>query len=182
MMKDTSVAGRYARALFIVTEKRGETPRALEDLKGLWKVCAPGTPVSRLLGTPMVLLSDKRKVLLQALEGRAVHSVTLFVDLLLRKKRLNELETIVTEFEALVERQQGIQRAAVTSAVPLIEAERERLHRELERMTGKKIRLTAGVDTRLVGGALVRIGDRVVDRSVHSLLAAIERQLMETSV
>ena len=182
MMKDTTVAARYARALLIVTEKRGETPRALEDLKGLWEVCRPGTPVGRLLATPMVLLTDKRQALTQALESRVLRSVMLFLDLLLRKKRLHELEWIVAEFEALVEHQQGIQRATVTSAVPLTDAERDALHRELETITGKKIRLASGVDPRLVGGALVRIGDRVVDRSVLSLLAAIERQLMEASV
>jgi F-type H+-transporting ATPase subunit delta len=182
MMQDTSVAGRYARALFIVTEKRGETTQALEDLKGLWNIMKPGTPVGRLLATPMVLLSDKRKVLMKALEGKVLHAVVLFIDLLLRKTRLHELQTIVTEYEALVERKEGIQRAAVTSAVPLSEAERATLHRHLERTTGKKIRLTSGLDTGLVGGALVRIGDRVVDRSVQALLAAIERQLMETSV
>ncbi len=182
MMQDTTVAARYARALFIVTEKRHETPAALGDLKALWGVARPGTPVGRLLATPMVLLSDKRRVLRQVLDGRLLPSVVLFVDLLLRKKRLHELESILSEFEALVERQQGIQRATVTSAVPLSEAERANLHRELERLTGKKIRLSAGVDERLVGGALVRIGDRVVDRSVRSLLGAIERQLMEASV
>jgi F-type H+-transporting ATPase subunit delta len=130
----------------------------------------------------MVLLTDKRKVLRQVLEGRVLPTVVLFMDLLLRKKRLHELETIVSEFESLVERQQGIQRATVTSAVPLSDAERAKLHRELERLTGKKIRLTAGLDERLIGGALVRIGDRLVDRSVRNLLSAIERQLMEATV
>ena len=81
-----------------------------------------------------------------------------------------------------MERQQGIQRAQVVSAVPLQEAERTRLHGEIERMTGKKIRLTTDVDARLLGGALVRIGDRVIDRSVKSLLEAMEQRLLETSV
>jgi len=181
-VKDSNVAGRYARALFIVTEKRGETARALEDLKSLWEVFRPDTRVGALLATPMVLLSDKRKVLKQVLEGKAVASVVLFVDLLLRKTRLQEFETIVTEFEALVEKQQGIQRAYVTSAIPLVPEELRRLHVELERTTGKKINLATEVDSRLLGGALVRIGDRVIDRSVKTLLESIEHQLMEVSV
>ena len=129
-----------------------------------------------------MLLSDKRKAVQQVLEGRALKSVALFIDLLLRKKRINELPSIVTEFEALVERKEGVQRAQVVSAVPLTEAERAKLHAEIERMTGKKIRLTAEVDARLLGGALVRIGDRVIDRSVRTLLDAVEHRLLETSV
>jgi F-type H+-transporting ATPase subunit delta len=156
--------------------------RALEDLKGMWHVLEPGSRVGRLLATPQVLLADKRRVLLQALEGRVCHAVALFIDLLLRKKRLRELEVIVHEFEAIVERQQGIQRAQVVSAVPLSSQELARLHTELERRTKSKINLTAEVDDRLVAGALVRIGDRVIDRSVRTLLEQIERQLAEVSV
>lgn len=181
-MKDTTVAARYARALFIVTEKRGETMRALEDMKSFGKMIQPETHVGKLLATPMVLLSDKRKVLIEVMKDKAVNSVVLFTDLLLRKKRLAEFETIVVEFEALVEKQQGIRRAVVTSAVPLTADEVRRLHVELERTTGANINLTAEVDPVLVGGALVRIGDRVIDRSVKSLLEAIEQQLLEVSV
>jgi len=182
MSQDLGVADRYARALYIVTEKRGETALALADLRGAYEAIKPGTAAARLLATPLVLLSDKRKVVQQVLDGRALKSVALFIDLLLRKKRVNELPSIVSEFEALVERKEGVQRAQVVSAVPLTEAERARLHAEIERMTGKKIRLTAEVDTRLLGGALVRIGDRVIDRSVRTLLEAVEHRLLETSV
>ena len=181
-MKDTTVAARYARALFIVTEKRRETAQALPDLQGVWAVLKPGMPAGRLIESPLVLLSDKRKTVQQVLEGRALRAVALFVDLLLRKKRLAELPTIVEEFEALVERKQGIQRAQVVSAVPLTDDERRRVHAEIEKLTGKQIRLTADVDGRLMGGALIRIGDRVIDRSVKSLLEAMEQRLLETSV
>ena len=181
-MSGTTVAARYARALFIVTERRGETPQALEDLKGMGEMIRPGARVGALLTTPQVLLADKRKALLKVMEGRGLRAVTLFVDLLLRKKRLGEFPTIVTEFEALVERQQGIRRAPVVSAVALTAAERQRLHAELERTTGSHIRLGAEVDPRLLGGALVRIGDRVIDRSVRTLLDAIERQLQGVAV
>jgi len=181
-VKDVSVAGRYARALFIVTEKRGETARALDDIKALREVLAPGTLVSRMLESPQTLLSNKRKAIQSVLEPRALKVVALFIDLLLRKRRLREFDTIVTEFEALVERQQGIQRAHVVSAVPLTAGETERLHVELEATTQAKIRLTSEVDPELLGGAFVRIGDRVIDRSVKTLLESIEHQLSEVSV
>lgn len=181
-MKDTSVAGRYARGLFIVTEKRGETVRALEDLRGLSPVLEPGSRVASFLASPLMRPADQRAALRKGLAGKVTSTVMVFVDLLHRKKRLPQFAAIVSEFEALVEKSQGIQRAYVSSAVPLTEAERSRLHAELERTTRSKINLTADVDARLVGGALVRIGDRVIDRSVTTLLRAIEQQLAEVSV
>lgn len=181
-MRDASVAGRYARALFIVTEKRGETARALEDLRALRDVIGPGGRVGEFLGTPQVLLADKRRALGKVLEGRCVRSAVLFLDLLLRKKRLPEFAMIVSEFEALVEKAQGIVHAQVVSAVPLADAEREKLLGELRRVTGKTVRIYPQVDPSVLGGAYVRIGDRIIDRTVKTLLESIEHQLMETSV
>lgn len=181
-MRDTIVAGRYARALFIVAEKRGQTVRVLEDLKGVAQVLEPNGRAANFLGSPGVKTEDKRKLLRTVLESRVDRSTLVFVDLLIRKQRLNEFATIVTEFEALVEAQQGIQRAQVTSAVALSDAERDRLHLELERMTGRKVRMQLDVDPTLLGGALVRMGDRVIDRSVRTLLEAITHQLQEVSV
>lgn len=181
-MKDTTVAARYAKALFIVTQKRGETPRALGDLKALWDVVKPGGRVGQLLATPQLKLTDKRAALAKTLEGKCLRVVALFLDLLLRKKRLGEMEQIVPEFEALVEKSEGVQRALVTSAVALAPAEEKRLHQELERTTGLKIRMTLAVEPALLGGAQVRIGDRLVDRSVATLLDSIAKQLDEVSV
>ena len=142
----------------------------------------PGTRVAHFLATPQVLLSDKRRALQTTLAGRCVPSVALFIDLLLRKKRLHELAEVVVEFEALVERLQGIQRAHVASAVALTESEKRDLHAALERMTGKKIRMDTTVEPDLVGGALVRIGDRVFDRTVRMMLRRIHEQLSEAGV
>ena len=181
-MKDTALASRYAKALFIVTEKRGETERALDDRKAVAAAIAPSTRAGWMLAAPLVLLADKRKVLAQVLDGQALKSVALFIDLLLRKKRLHELPTIVPEFEALVEKKQGIRRAQVVSAVPLTDAELQRLHQALERRTGGRVRLATEVDARLLGGAYVRLGDRVIDRSVTTLLASIRHTLQHVSV
>ncbi|TMQ70692.1 MAG: ATP synthase F1 subunit delta [Candidatus Eisenbacteria bacterium] len=181
-MRDTTVAARYAKGLFILTEKRGETVRALEDLRLLIDVLKHGSRVGNFLASPGVRAADKREALQRGLGDKVTRTVVLFIDLLLRKKRLNEFDPIVTEFEALVEKAQGIQRAHVVSAVPLTDSESGRLHAELERRTHSKIRLTSEVDPRLIGGALVRIGDHVVDRSVATLLKSIERQLSEVTV
>lgn len=190
-MKDTSVSGRYARALFLLTEhtsaKEGTplVPRleqTLADLQGVAAIVAAGTRVGDFLAHPKVAPQDKRAVLEKGLTGKVLRSVQVFADLLLRKKRLTLAGHIATEFQALVEEAQGLKRAVVTSAVPLNEPERARLLAELERTTGKRIVLTSEIDPSLLGGAYVRIGDRIIDRSVKTLLASISEHLYEASV
>ena len=181
-MKDTGVAARYAKALFLVTEKRGETTRALEDLQALDDVLKAGTSAAAFFGSPQVRLNDKREALGNALKGKALPVVAAFADLLLRKKRLAERHGILEEFRTLVERAQGIQRAHVVSAVPLTREEMNRLLPELERVTGGTVRVTTEVDPSVLGGVRVRIGDRVIDRTVSTLLESISKQLYEVSV
>ena len=68
-MKDTVVAARYAKGFFLFTEKRGETARALEDLKGLLVVLKPGGRAERFLASPVVLPAEK--ILRQKLDDPA---------------------------------------------------------------------------------------------------------------
>jgi F-type H+-transporting ATPase subunit delta len=156
--------------------------RTLGELDSLAGLTAPGTRLGAFLLDPQISPADRRKVLEQGLKSRAMPSVQVFADLLLRKKRIGIVRAIAREFKAIVERAKGLEHATVVSAVPLNAAERQRLHAELERTTGKKIVLEAQLDPALLGGAYVRIGDRVVDRSVKTLLEAIAHQLYEVSV
>jgi F-type H+-transporting ATPase subunit delta len=181
-VRDSTVSGRYARALFLLSEKRRETAAALEDLKGVRDLLMPGSSLASFLASPQVRLSEKRRMMGGALEGRATPSVAAFTDLLLRKKRLTLLPDITRVYEALVEQAQGIRRAHLVSAVALLEAERTRLHAALEAYTGSTVRLTAEVNPDVLGGALVRIGDRVVDRTVRTMLEAIGNHLHEARV
>jgi F-type H+-transporting ATPase subunit delta len=191
VIKNASIAARYARALQILTAKqsaRGGKPlvpvleQTLEELQGLAKLLAHGTRLGSFLLDPQISPLDRRKMLERGLQNHVQPSVRVFADLLLRKKRLAILDSIAQEFQAIVERAKGLARATVVSAVPLTEPERKRLHGELERITAKKIVLESIVDAALVGGAYVRIGDRVIDRSVKSLLGSLAQQLYEVSV
>ncbi|MCE9628109.1 MAG: ATP synthase F1 subunit delta [Candidatus Eisenbacteria bacterium] len=190
-MNDSSVSGRYARALFLLVEKQSAKAgvpilpvleQTLEELKGLESITTPGTRAGNFFMDPQVSPADRRRVLDQALQGKVLPNVRVFADLLLRKKRLVLIAPIAREFQAIVERVKGLDRATVVSAVALGKDELDRLHRELEKVTGKKIVLETQVDPALIGGAFVRIGDRVIDRSVKSLLASLAHQLYEVSV
>ena len=191
MIKDASISGRYARALQILTEKQvakaGQDlvallERTLEELQGIALIASPDTRLGKFLYDPQISPADRRKVLDQGLQGKVLPSVRVFADLLLRKKRFHMIASVAHEFQAIVERIKGLERATLVSAVPLTSAEQKRLHTELERYTGKKIVLDVQVDASLVGGAYVRIGDRVIDRSVKSLLTSLANQLYEVSV
>ena len=181
-MKNEIAAGRYARALFMIAERRGEIFEALEDLRRLQALFARDPRLPRYLRSPFVPLERKRGLVRQELRQDLLAPVADFLDLLLRKKRLTLFDGMVGAYETRVRAWQGLQEAEVVSAAPLTEDEARRLHAELERITGLTIELRRRVEPALVGGLYVRIGDRVIDRSVRGLLASLKERLFEVSL
>ncbi len=181
-MNDSTIAHRYAHALFLVAQKRNEIPGALDDLHGVIAVLDGDARIGRFFRSPLVPAGDKRRLIGAALGTRVRPYVRALVDLLLRKKRLAMFREVVAAYVTLVEGWQGIQRAEVVSAVALTDEETRRLHAELERLTHKTVKLASSVDPAVLGGVYVRIGDRIIDRTVKTLLEAVEHRLFEVSV
>ncbi len=182
MSRNGIAAERYARALFMIAERRGEIFEALEDLRHLRALFAADPRLPRYLRSPFVPPERKRGLVRQELRRDLIAPVVDFLDLLLRKKRLALFDDAVDGYEIRVRAWQGLEEAEVVSAAPLTEEQAKRLHAELERATGLTIELARRVEPALVGGLYVRIGDRVIDRSVRGLLASLEERLFEVSL
>ena len=182
MRQDDLVAQRYARALFLVAERRGEVFEALADLKSLLALVEADPRLGAYLRSPLVPLERKRSLLRSTFKSRVIVPVASFLDLLLRKKRLELFAGAVESFEKQVRAWQGLQEAEAVSAVALTGDELGRLKARLERVTGLTLELRARVDPDLVGGLYVRIGDRVMDRSVRGLLQSLRDRLLAVSL
>jgi len=100
-----------------------------------------------------------------------------FLRLLRQKSRLGLGSSIASFFRELLDEERGIVRAEVTSATPLDDDQRQRLLDKLSRDTGKQVALEARVDPSILGGIIVRIGDRMVDGSTRNRLRSLRTQL-----
>ncbi len=98
--------------------------------------------------------------------------------LLLEKGRLRYLASIAETFEYLANERRGRLKVAVASAAPLPGDDIERLKAELQEATGKTVLIETSVDPALIGGLVVRIGDRVLDGSIKHQLAAMRESLL----
>ena len=101
--------------------------------------------------------------------------------MLIDKRRIPALEAVLAAFEIIVDERLGFARADVASASELSEAQRTALGGQLERMTGKRIRMRFAVDPALIGGAVTRIGSTVYDGSVRGQLDTLRRRLATES-
>lgn len=176
MARDT-VARRYAAALFLSAKRRGEIEGLETDARALREVLAREPRLMSFLGSPEIRDDRKDAVLRAAFEGRARPVMIQFLDLVLRKNRIGHLPDMIEEFIARAEEARGIVSARVVTAVPLAPDLAEALTERLAGLTGKKIRLAREVDAALLGGAVVTIGDRILNGSVQGRLAKLREEL-----
>jgi len=91
------------------------------------------------------------------------------------------LNSIVSTFKGLAYKARNAEQVQVTSAVELNEKEKAALEKSLEKLTGKKVQSSYSVDPLLIGGVMVRIGDRIIDGSVRNKLASVREHLRQIS-
>lgn len=170
-MSDIRVASRYAKSLIELATERNELEKVHKDMQLLSKLTSQNRELHLLLRNPIVK-SDKKLAIINAIFSGKVQELTLaFFSIVARKNRESMLEAIATEFEKQYNVLKGIQTAKVVSAVPLTPALREQLGQRLVAETGRTIELEEIVDPSLIGGFVLRVGDKQIDSSVkHSLL------------
>ena len=183
MARDVTIARRYAQALFLAARKKDAVDRVAQDLASVSKADAAMNDRLRLfLEAPQVPTDQKIEVVEKGLR-QFVHPLVIeFLKLLIAKKRLFRMRDIAEEFGRLVEEHQGIVRARVTSAVPLNDTELNGLIASLEQGLSKKVKVDAHVDPAILGGVVVKVGDRIADRSVTTLLSELREQLLAASL
>jgi F-type H+-transporting ATPase subunit delta len=99
------------------------------------------------------------------------------VRLLNQKNRLELLPQIAERFQELLDEQRGIAHVQVLTAVEMSGDERDALARRLSILTGKQVDIQTFVEPEILGGLVVRIGDRLIDGSSKSKLLTLKRQL-----
>lgn len=186
MAEQGTVARPYAQAIFEVASADGRLD-AWSALLGTAAGVVMQPEVGRLLGAPGI--DRERLALLVAaacrqaggaaaplLEGDAAPGANL-LRLLAENGRLATLPDIAARFEVLKAEAQNILDVTLSSPVPVSAEQQARVAAALEQRFGRKVRLGVEIDERLIGGARLKVGDRVIDGSVRNRLEKLATAL-----
>lgn len=172
-MKDDRAARTYAAALFSTT-----TQDWLGALKAVQRrLEAVGDDALNTLDDPDVPFAQKEKALRKILPKKSPAGVGNFIRVLARESRVATLPGIITELEALGRWGPEVRIAHVTSSVPLTKEEIAAIKKILITRWGEKLDFRFHVNPTLLGGVVVRMGDKVIDGSVEGRLRNLHRRL-----
>jgi F-type H+-transporting ATPase subunit delta len=177
----SAVADRYANALADVVTAGTSTlpPQKASAELGSFEAAVRSSPeLHNALATPAVASSRKKAVVGRIAEILGLSRISRnFLLVLIDHRRIALLAAILETFDRVIDERLGYARAEVSSATRLTEEQRVVLNAQLERVTGKRIRIRYEVAPELIGGALARIGSTVYDGSVRGQLAQLQRRL-----
>lgn len=177
MARRASAARRYAEAAFEVALRDNTIDAWRAELDAAAAIVAEER-IGRALANPSIPL-ETRLATAKKTFGKLVGPQALnLIGLMLRRGRIQELPRLAAEFRRLDNERKGITQATATSAAPLTKDEVEALTRRLEETTGGRVELDVQVDPSLLGGLVVRVGDRLIDGSVRSRLERLRNQLV----
>jgi F-type H+-transporting ATPase subunit delta len=178
-MSVETVARRYATALADVVIKSGQIEPVKTELKTWEQLMVANEDLLNAFRNPSIAHASKEKVL-EGLIAKTRPSLTTsnFLRVLLRNSRLTELGHINQRFETLLEERSGAAIADVTSARELSSDQQNELKANLEKLTGKQIKLNFAIDPEIIGGVVTRLGSTIYDGSVKTQLENLKEEMI----
>jgi F-type H+-transporting ATPase subunit delta len=171
----------YAEALFRAAESSNQTGEVLDELTALLALFRKDPGLELFLASAAIGQKRKEEAIRNAFAGRTSEVLTNFLLVLNSHGRLDSLHAIADAYRTLHDRKTGHVIVRVRSAVPLTDAERDRLRDDVRTVRGLQPVLQETVDPSLLGGMVVYVGDWVYDASVRTRLLEIRNHLIEES-
>jgi F-type H+-transporting ATPase subunit delta len=178
-MSVETISRRYATALADAVLNSGQTETIKQEL-AVWHQLIDDNPdLQNVFRSPAIAHANKENVLETLLAKTRPSKITSnFLRILLRNGRLTELREINERFGIVLEERSGSVVADITSARELADQQRSELKGNLERLTGKQVKVNFTTDPDLIGGVVTRIGSTIYDGSVRTQLENLKEELI----
>jgi F-type H+-transporting ATPase subunit delta len=176
--KGAAVAAVYAEAMLGLAARRGEAEGLRAELDELARLAARDPRFAAFLASPLIDPERRAESLERMLRGTASDLLVDALQVINRKGRIGLLPAIAAAYAARHDALSGVVEVRVSSAVPLADAQRERLRAAVQARTGREPRLVETVEPELLGGLVVRIGDRKADATIATRLRTLAEALL----
>jgi F-type H+-transporting ATPase subunit delta len=175
MERASIIARRYAEAYFALAQDAGDITGWREQLAAVAETLGDHA-ISESLANPKTSLAERVRVGLQLLDGASPEARNL-ARLLIERRRVGIAGEILSHYDALVDKASGVVRVEVTTAVPADAALEKHIRDALSKQLGSDVQTTVRSDPSIIGGLVVRIGDRVIDDSLRTHLQQLQAAL-----
>ncbi|MEI7812339.1 MAG: ATP synthase F1 subunit delta [Ignavibacteria bacterium] len=177
-MSNLNIANRYATVLMKLTEERNSFDTVSDDIELIKKTLGNSKELLVVLHSPVIPSKTKYSILTELFESKVSRDSLEFVQFIVDKNREELLLNIVRRYLELRDQHLGLINADIYSVLELEEEQKIKLKSRLEELTQKKVRLSYFIDTKIIGGFIIKIEDTIYDASLRRQLELLEKRLL----
>ena len=166
---------RYAKAILETAVSTGKANQVNDDMKSIIAAVNSSADLKEFLASPIITSEVKMNVLSEVFGSVQADTKSLF-RLLQENKRFQILEAIATQFNAQFDEMNGVEVAKVTTAFPITADLEAKILAKATAISTKKITIQNTVDPSIIGGFILRIGDKQYNASVSNRLQELKRE------
>lgn len=181
MLESTTVARNYAEVLHSLAQKAGDAAGWGTLIEAVAQAVSSDITMRRFLESPKIAGEQKRAAIRRAFATQLPAPFVKFLEMLITKRRQTAIAQIATEYRAILDAAAGRVHASVTVARPMDAAGVESLAAALSKAFGATVVPHVLVDAELIGGVVVRVGDKVMDGSVRKRMQSLRARMMGTA-
>lgn len=178
-MEGTRVAVRYAKSFIDLALEQGALEKAYADMKFISQLCKSSHEFLIFLKSPLVKTDKKQAVLKAVFDGKLDKVTDAYVHLIAAKKREVYLAEIAEEFLNQYNVKKQILKAVVTTASGIDDATRKKVMELVKGASGSEVVLEEKINKDIIGGFIIRVGDKQVDASIARKLNNLKRDFKE---
>jgi F-type H+-transporting ATPase subunit delta len=172
------VSKTYGDALFELALETDRLDDMLEEVKAVSQALQENEELTRLMNHPKIVKEEKIKLIEDIFKGRASDELVGLMRMIVEKDHYNEMDRVFVYFIDQVKEYRHIGTAYVTSAAALSDEQKQAVEKRLLETTDYvRFEMHYETDAELIGGMVIRIGDRVVDSSIKNKLNSLTREL-----
>jgi F-type H+-transporting ATPase subunit delta len=177
-LEDQATLTSYAQALLELADSRQQTDAIAGDVQAIAQVLRDDASLQKYFADPSIGHAERSAKLEHAFNGKTSELLVSFLKLLNAKDRLGQFGGIAQAFQVLLDQRSGNQPVEITVPAALSEQELEDVRIQISTKIGKHARLTQKVDESIIGGLILKIGDKLIDGSVKSQLEQMKHRLV----
>ena len=177
------ISKTYGDALFELAVEEEKVDVLSEEILEVKRVLDENQEFGRLMNHPKIIKEEKIRMAQEIFESRVSKELMGFLTIIITKDRYKNIDEILDYCIAEVKKYKGIGIATVTTAVALSAEQQKKIEQKLLDTTDyKSMEMNYQTDPALIGGMIIRIGDRVVDSSIRTKLSELQRELLKVQV
>lgn len=176
------IGKRYAEALYEVALELDKLEKFKDDMKSITQVLKDEPKLKTIFEHPKLSKNEKKDIINSIFKGRVLQETLNLCYIVVDKGREAYLNDISEEYIKLSNEKQGIVEAKAVTAVPMKDKEMKKLEKQLSKKLDKKVLLSNVIDNTVIGGVLVKIGDKVIDASIKGKFEELYKDLNNVRV